>query len=392
MRMESLSWSTQRRCSGPLQRAALIVVLVTLGAVPWENAAAAWPTFRGDNARSGLAPRGISDEPRVAWKVGLGGSVDGSPIVVDGRVFVGTNRGLFAAINATTGEVLWRAELEGAVCSAAAASGDRLAVGTARGFLYCLGLDGGILWRVHAWDAVVASPLVVGEAAVWGSMDGLLHCTRLNDGTTLWERPLAGGVSGSPCGGADLVHVGDEKGVVWAVRPESGEVVWRRETGCPVMAAPVLAGEVLLVPLVSPSQLTPPKVPYLLALDHGTGEPRWQVVEARSVFASPLWTDAGVIYVSVEGYLSETLLRCQRRDGAVEVWRQRIGGVVDSSPAATAERAYFGAQDGCLYVADLRSGTVISRVQLAPKIFSSPALEDGRLHVGASDGCLYCLE
>ena len=65
---------------------------------------------------------------------------------------------------------------------------------------------------------------------------------------------------------------------------------------------------------------------------------------------------------------------------------------MDSSPAATAERAYFGAQDGCLYVADLRSGTVISRVQLAPKIFSSPALEDGRLHVGASDGCLYCLE
>ncbi len=352
-----------------------------------------WPTFRGDNARSGRADRPISDSPAHLWKAELGGSVDGSPVVVGGRVFVGTNQGVFAAVAAESGELLWRAQLDGAICSAAGLAGDdRLLVGTSRRRLYCLSTQGALLWQARAWDAVVASPLVVGDLCIWGSMDGVLHATRVADGSTAWERTLAGGIGAAPSGAGDVVYAADERGVVWALRVSDGQVLWQRETGCLGMAAPVVADDTLLVPLVSPTQLSPPKVPYLVALDRTTGEVRWQVTEARSVFASPLQGAQGLLYVSVEGYLSETFLRCQSADGGSEVWKQRLAGVVDSSPAMAGQRVYFGAQDGCLYVADSSSGAVLARVQLATKVFSSPALDGGRLYLGAKDGCLHCLQ
>jgi outer membrane protein assembly factor BamB len=223
-------------------------------------------------------------------------------------------------------------------------------------------------------------------------MDGVLHATRLADGTSVWETQLSGGISAAPAEADGVIYVGDEGGVVWAVEASSGGVLWKREAGCPVMAAAVVAGDALLVPLVSPSQLTPPKVPYLVLLSRATGEVRWQVVEARSIFSSPLWGPTGILCVSVEGYLSETFLRCHGVEAGQELWKQRLMGVVDSSPAMAGDRIYFGAHDGCLYVANAQSGVILSRTRLAEKIFSSPALDGGRLYIGANDGCLHCLK
>jgi outer membrane protein assembly factor BamB len=382
----------ERWPSANMRRAALFLVVAVAGLGAGGAVPAAWPTFRGDNARSGRASPPISDQPRVLWRAELGGSVDGSPVIADGRVFVGTSEGTLAALEAASGKRLWRCQLEGAICSAAAVAEGCLVVGTARGFLYCFGLDGQLRWRLHAWDAIVASPLVEGGVCVWGSMDGLLHATRLRDGTVLWERELAGGVSAAAAGAGETVYVGDEGGTVWALGREDGKVRWKRETGCPVMAAAVLAGDTLLVPLVSPTRLAPPKIPYLLALDPGSGAVRWQLVEARSVFATPLVGPVGAIYISVEGYLSETFLRCQAFDGSQQLWQQRLGGVVDSSPVLAGERLYFGAHDGCLYIAHSATGAVLARIQLAHKIYSSPAVDEGRLYIGADDGFLYCLQ
>ncbi|MCX7598959.1 MAG: PQQ-binding-like beta-propeller repeat protein [Armatimonadetes bacterium] len=365
-------------------------VLMAALALP-ATAVGDWPTFRGDLARTGRAAAPIGAQPTLAWKTQLGGSVDGSPVVASGTVWVGTNHGTFAAVDAGTGAVRWRVSLDGAVCSAAALAQDRLVIGTARRFLYCLGLDGKTLWRVRAWDAVVASPLVLGDTCYWGSMDGVFHATRLADGAKIWEVQLAGGISAAAASDGQRIFVGDEAGTVWALLPTDGKTLWKVETSCHVMAAPVVADGKLLVPLVSPTRLVPPEIPYLMVLNADTGEQLWHVRGPRSIFASPILAPIGVAYVSVEGYLSDTLLRAQAADGTREVYRQQVGSVVDSSPAWAEDTAYFGAQDGCVYAVRLSDGAVLSRTRLAPKIYSSPALDGGKLYIGASDGHLYCL-
>jgi outer membrane protein assembly factor BamB len=351
-----------------------------------------WTSFRHDAARSGLGDRLISSPPGLAWRAQLGGSVDGSPVVAGGAVYVGNSHGVFAAIDSATGSIRWRVSLEGAVASSAALSGDLLLVCTARGFLYCLSTRGDLLWRAHAWDAAVGSPLVVGSTCFWGTMDGVLHATSFANGSSTWEAKLSGAVSSACAFDGHRLYVADEGGTVWALSPDNGTVAWRRDTGCPAMAAPVVAGGQLIVPLVCPTRLTPPRVNYLQGLDCDTGAPLLQVSGSRSIFASPVVANGRVTYASVEGYLSDTLLRCVDVATGLQTYERRLGGVVDSSPAWFGDVAYFGGQDGCLYAARLSDGTILSRTKLAPKIFSSPALDGGALYVGASDGNLYCLK
>jgi outer membrane protein assembly factor BamB len=381
------------RVSAGLRRPAGLRGVVLAGGLALTVAAVAdWPTFRGDSARTGRGAAPIAAQPTLLWKAWLGGSVDGSPVVASGTVWVGTNRGMFAALDAATGAVRWRVSLEGAVCSAAALARNRLVIGTARRFLYCLGLDGKVLWRARAGDAVVASPLVLGETCYWGSMDGVFHATRLSDGAKVWQVGLSGSISAAAASDGERIFVGDEAGSVWALSPTDGRVLWKVDTSCHVMAAPVFADGRLLVPLVSPTRLVPPEIPYLMVLNPDTGEELWHIRGPRSIFASPVMMPMGVAYVSVEGYLSDTFWRAHSADGTREIYKQRLGGVVDSSPAWAEDMAYFGAHDGCVYAVRLSDGVVVSRTKLAAKIFSSPALDGGKLYIGASDGHLYCLQ
>ncbi|MBC7288450.1 MAG: PQQ-like beta-propeller repeat protein, partial [Armatimonadetes bacterium] len=211
-----------------------------LALVAWvAEGAAEWPTFRADIGRTGRAEQALSENPSVLWACDLGGSVDGSPVVLDQRVFVGNSHGRFACVAAADGKLLWDTHLDGAVCSAAAADGQRIVVGTSRGFLYCLSPGGKMLWRLHCWDAVVASPLILGDRCFWGSMDGVLHCAALASGQELWTCQLSGGISAAPASDGKVIFVADEAGDIWAIRPSDGSIVWRYQSECPAMAAPV---------------------------------------------------------------------------------------------------------------------------------------------------------
>jgi len=46
---------------------------------------------------------------RELWRYSVNGAIEMVPAAADGRVFLGTDRGLFVALSAHTGEVLWRA-------------------------------------------------------------------------------------------------------------------------------------------------------------------------------------------------------------------------------------------------------------------------------------------
>lgn len=77
-----------------------------------------WPTYRHDDIREGAQPvsSALSDPARVRhlavhWTFPATGRDSGafaSPIVVDGRVFVGSTSGHFYALDAATGAMLWQ--------------------------------------------------------------------------------------------------------------------------------------------------------------------------------------------------------------------------------------------------------------------------------------------
>ena len=65
--------------------------------------------------------------------------MDGSPVVVGNRVFVGSADGRLYGLNVPTGELFWQFEAGGAIVASPAVAGQRLVVGNDAGDLYCFG-------------------------------------------------------------------------------------------------------------------------------------------------------------------------------------------------------------------------------------------------------------
>ena len=72
------------------------------------------------------------------WTVTLKGRVDGSPVIVGDRIFVGAGDGRLYVLS-LDGEIQWTKQLNGPVNNSPAAAFEKLVIATDRGVVYCLG-------------------------------------------------------------------------------------------------------------------------------------------------------------------------------------------------------------------------------------------------------------
>lgn len=372
----------------------LPIVLLTIAlAAPLR--AEDWPTLHRDPARTGVSAETWT--PRVleaAWAVAVDDeSVDASPAVVGDHVYVGTATGQVVCLSATDGAIVWRATTQGAVMSSPAVAGGKVFVGSADRCLYAFGAaDGKRLWRARTRGAVVSSPLVLGEKVYCGSMDGTFRCLNAADGRELWRTREQGAVSATAAAAGDLIYLGDEAGHIVARAAADGKQAWTLAVQGGIVAAPSVSGERLIVPVMSPTALSPPEIRCLLVLDRQTGNEVWSSKKASSVVHTPVCDANNVYFATVSGYLSDTELWALRLSDGAEVWKRRLGGVADSSPALAGGVLLFGNHDTNFYVVDAASGVVTQALPTEGKMFSSPAIANGRIYIGLQGGKVLCLK
>ena len=66
-----------------------------------------WPTYAYDSARQHIAPYDHRPPFRRLWKIDAHDTIEFPPSVGYGRVYVAQQKGLFLALDAKTGKVLW---------------------------------------------------------------------------------------------------------------------------------------------------------------------------------------------------------------------------------------------------------------------------------------------
>lgn len=108
------------------------------------------------------------------------GGVWGTPAVVDGVVYVGTNGGRLVAVSATTGVELWSKRLPGPLWSSPTVIDGVLLMGDCTGDFHAFGLgEGGEepedLWSVSLGGCIEATPAVWEGRIYIGSRDGALY-------------------------------------------------------------------------------------------------------------------------------------------------------------------------------------------------------------------------
>jgi len=183
-----------------------------------------------------------------------------SPSVGDGRVFFGDLDGGVSALDAASGNVLWKRSLGARISTSVFAEGRRVTLGTADGHLYGLDATTGATLAdlvtepapsgpiVRAADSLLvflgakslgsfglsldrprwvqksvadwssSRPYVWRGMALAGDELGQLVGFRLSDGARRWSRKLAGVIRGVGAS-SDALYIGTLKGNVYALSP-----------------------------------------------------------------------------------------------------------------------------------------------------------------------------
>lgn len=169
----------------------------------------AWPTLRGDMARTGRSRSSVSTNLTHNWKTQIGGRLT-SPVISGGKLLVAAvDQHTIHALDAASGEPMWQYTAGGRIDSPPTIVGNLAVFGCTDGCVYCLRLDGELVWRFQAapvdhrtvafgqleslWP-VTGTPTVRGETVYCTAgrssfLDGGMHLYRLEllTGTLIGE-------------------------------------------------------------------------------------------------------------------------------------------------------------------------------------------------------------
>jgi len=166
------------------------------------------------------------------WKFEVGGQIPATPVYSNDRIFFGDYGGtdFFYCVDAKDGSPVWRQKL-GIVWSSANVWNGKVFVPGCDGYFYCLSEENGvILWRYKTGRDIYTSPPVYEGRVYFGSWDGWLYALDVEQGNLLWKFRLPLGAFDS---GAIVADYGKVflpymfgKGIFYCLEAKTGNILW----------------------------------------------------------------------------------------------------------------------------------------------------------------------
>lgn len=408
-----------------------------------------FPTTAGDWAEwRGPARDGISAEKNLpvkwspagenlAWKAPYGGR--STPIVMGDRVFLQTPVGKGAtlqervvALNADTGKLIWEHRFNVYLSDVPPhrvgwaspvgdpATGNVYAFGSG-GTLLGLGRDGKVLWErslgedfglltTHGGRTV--SPIIDGDLVIvsgvtfmWGQHGRGAHRFIAFDkktGETIWVSapggrpydttyapPIIANVNGTR-----LLIQGASDGVVHAIKPQTGEPVWKYEVSKRGLNTGVVVHGSTAILTHSEENLGTSEMGMMVAVDAGAKgdikpeQIKWRTFGWQGGFSSPVIDGERLYQLDNSANIAAFDVNTGKR-----LWLDNLGTIQKASPVLADGKLYVGTENGKFFILE-PSATgvkVLDQDQLGTEqIIASVAVSNGRVYV-VSDTNLYCI-
>jgi outer membrane protein assembly factor BamB len=232
-----------------------------------------------------------ADNGGVAWQRTTGPN-ESSPLVANGRVYVGDWNGTIWALDARSGRTSWTVRTGAQIKGSLSFAGGRVFVGGYDGRIYAVDArTGKLAWRAAAQPrlggrgAFYSTPALAYGRVFIGNTDGKMYAFGAGSGRLLWSRSTGGYVYGSPAGWRRLVFVGSYDHSFYALDAATGEVRWRFAANGPISgSASVIAGVVYFATFAERTY----------ALDALTGRELWRWPDGKY---SPVVADRERLYL-----------------------------------------------------------------------------------------------
>jgi outer membrane protein assembly factor BamB len=424
-----------------------VFLIVLVGLLSQQSASTGdWANWRGPardgiSLEKGLPTRWSPAGENLAWKAPFGGR--SAPIVMADRVYLQNSVGNGASLqervvclNADDGKLLWEHRFNvfnsdvpphrvgWASPAGDAGTGNVYALGVG-GTLTALASNGKVLWErfltedfglwtTHGGRTV--SPVIEGDLVIvsgptegWGDQAQRRHRFMAFDkktGATVWVSSPGGrpyDTTYSPptaavINGTRLLISGGGDGAVHALKPQTGEPVWKyvmAKRG--INTGVVVKGNTAIV-THSEENLDTSEMGLIAAIDAsakgdiGKGQIKWAVKGFQGGFSSPV-IDGDRIYQIDNG---ANLFAFDINTGK-QLWTLNLGTIQKSSPVLADGKLYVGTENGKFFI--LKPGPekceIIDEDQLGTEgqpeaIIGSVAVNKGRVFL-VTDSALYCI-
>ena len=309
-----------------------------------------------------------------------------TPLVADGKLYVGVDAGRFYAFSVPRGKKLWEFKSDGPVQGAASVGDDIVYFGDTKANVYAVDAGTGIeKWRARVDSEVLTRPLVLGARLVVADLSGRIYSLDRSNGSIVWHTdPVDRGMgfsirhASSPVEVGGLILVGTSTGSVVAYRAADGAVSWVRQVGNRQSQIYDVDSTALLengTAYVSSSD------GIVAALDPSSGSVRW-TTEAGGV--NNVISMGGRIFASGEGVLSAL----DPSTGSIS-WQQDLQTPEISSPAVGDKYLAVATTKDKLFLVDNENGDILFDRFITDGALSDPVIDGDQLYLLSNTGALY---
>ena len=222
--------------------------------------------------------------------------------------------------------------------------------------------DGTTSWSVEC--PMSAAP-AAGSGLVYTGSEDLIEARSETDGSTQWRRPVKGRIVSIHWDGGWL-FAQTEPGPLLVLRASDGEVLWQKDFGSPLHAAPAAAADRLYLPL---------KDGRVIALTLQSGEEVW-----TQKFEEPA---SGILPVGNRVYVGarDKQFRSLKAEDGDRGWQFPTGADILGVPVLDSRRVYFIALDNVLRGHNRNNGDMEWKKVLPVRPFTGPLLSGNTLIV-----------
>jgi outer membrane protein assembly factor BamB len=422
-----------------LAAGAMLLLLAPSQASDWAE----WrgPARDGISTEKGLPTSWSPTGQNLAWKAPYGGR--SAPIVMNGRVYLqntaekgASEQERIMCFDADTGKLLWEYRFNIYLSDVPPhrvgwaspvgdpATGNVYAFGVG-GALLSLSRDGKVLWErslgedfglltTHGGRTV--SPLIDGDLVIvsgvtfqWGQQARGAHrfiAFDKKNGQTVWVSAPGGRPYDTTYAAPIIVNVngtrlliqGASDGVVHAIKPQTGEPVWKYEISKRGLnTGTVLSGNIAIL-THSEENLNSSEMGMIAAVDAtAKGEikkeqVKWVKYGWQGGFSSPVIDGDRIYHIDN----SANIAAFDVKDGR-QLWLQNLGTIQKASPVFADGKLYVGTENGKFFIlkpsatgCEILDQDQLGTEALPEAIIASAAVSNGRIYV-VSDSAIYCI-
>ncbi len=292
------------------------------------------------------------------------GSIAGSPMVRDGRVYFGAYDSYFYVLNSVTGKLEWRFKCNGPLLSYPRIADGIIYFASYDGYVYAVSTEGGLIWKYRRSSYSGSSPAFCENIVYAGTAGSEKELTEMSlfaldpkSGKLLWKF-ITNGDNILPALGNDMAIFGSGDRHLYAVSAKNGTLLWKFMASDGIDTVPCICDE--------------------------KGNEIWSVKNQPEKMPH---INKGMIYFgSWDNNVYALTL-----DGR-EIWRYRTNGpIMFSSPTVYKGIVLIGSLDSHIYALDAFTGQLKWRFKTDMAVVADPIVYKDTVYIGSVDKNLYAL-